>query len=215
MPQVSDGGNRPRRRPWEMTCGLSLFEPSAKSVDYIDLSLSCHFYTEVIIMRVIVELGLVMMPYLVTQVKTGWNPATKGTKDVRLGADFWGTNVPATFAPMANREASWVVSPKARKSSEHQISTCSMELDKGLLPKHMTSGLLMLFNLSGIKIKQDKWKQNANVLALRSLTHRLCRPKPTKWSNLRRVESCGSRAQYETSRLPFNETLFPCALAEE
>lgn len=54
-----------------MTCGLSLFEPSAKSVDYIDLSLACHFYTEVIIMRVIVELGLVMMPYLVTQVKTG------------------------------------------------------------------------------------------------------------------------------------------------
>ena len=53
-----------------MTCGLSMFEPSAKSVEYIDLSLACHFYTEMMIMMVIVELGLVM-PYLVTQVNTG------------------------------------------------------------------------------------------------------------------------------------------------
>ena len=142
-----------------MTCGLSMFEPSAKSVDYIDLSLACHFYTEMMIMMVIVELGLVM-PYLVTQVNTGWNPATKGTKDVHLKADFWGTNVPATFAPMANREASWVVSPKARKSSEHQILTCNMELDswQGLLPEHMTPGLLMLCNWAEYKTGQMKAK---------------------------------------------------------
>ena len=153
MPQVSGGGNRPRRRPWELINSrrhddvwLEHVWAICRSVDYIDLSLACHFYTEMMIMMVIVELGLVMMPYLVTQVNTGWNPATKGTKDVHLGADFWGTNVPATFAPMANREASWVVSPKARKSSEHQILTCNMELDsrQGLLPKHMTPGLLML-----------------------------------------------------------------------
>ena len=184
---------------WMMKCGLSMFEPSAKtcSLDYIDLSLACHFYTGVtanckmmmmMMMMVIVELGLVMMPYLVAQVNTGWNPATKGTKDVYLGADFWGTNVPATSAPMANREASWVVSRKARKSSEHQISRCNMELDSRQRSAPNWARDIRAFNAHLRTWNRIFCLQNAQMHkrlgASWSLTHRLCRPKPTKWSNL-------------------------------